>query len=239
MPSTTATMDNRRDATSWSGADVIMTRQLEDIASRALEEAVAKGTRWIMNTHLSAWTRFCGTVGVDEETFGPIGIGCEEVTLSQVGREVGILALFAAYIVCYPERKNEEVSHNSVAYAEQVIGSVRSHYATKKGRRPGLYGDGTRRIRLKRVAKGLRKMCSTKRLVRKPILQHHLRAVRRKLDLIGSQTPRIIWALLLTQLQGVLRSGDLIKKEEKKELPCVPGNQTHRRRFLVDMGRDE
>lgn len=95
-----------RATTDWSEMDMILIRQLEDIASRALE-GVAKGTRKVMSTHLSAWRRFCRTVGVDEETFGAIGKECEEVTLSQIGREVDTLELFAAYIVCYPECKKE------------------------------------------------------------------------------------------------------------------------------------
>lgn len=59
-----------RATTDWSGMEIILTRQLEDITSRALEEGLAKGTRTVMITHLTAWRRFCTTVGVDEETFG-------------------------------------------------------------------------------------------------------------------------------------------------------------------------
>lgn len=58
-----------------------------------------------MNTHLTTWRRFCNMVGVEEGTFGSVGVGCEEVTLSQISREVDTLSMFASYTVCYPERE--------------------------------------------------------------------------------------------------------------------------------------
>lgn len=91
----------------WSGLDVIMARKLEEITSRALEEGIAKGTRKVMNTHLAAWRRFCKAVGIDEDAFGAITERCGDVKLSQIGREVDTLAMFAAYVVCYPGRKKK------------------------------------------------------------------------------------------------------------------------------------
>lgn len=139
---------------------------------------------------------------------------------------------------CVIQNVRKSGNHNSVSYAEQVIASVRSHYATLGGRRPSLYWDGTGGVRLKRVIKGLRKMCPTKKLVRKPILQHHLRAVRGKLDLKSNQMHRVIWALWLTQWQEVLRSSDLIKRDDDKNLPWLPDKETQRGRITADMGRD-
>lgn len=53
--------------------DFIMTRQLEAITTKALEEGIAKGTKKAMTTHLLAWGRFCKAVGVKNDTLGISG----------------------------------------------------------------------------------------------------------------------------------------------------------------------
>lgn len=91
----------------YSGLGVIMTRQLEEITSRELEEGIAKGTRKVLNTQLAAWGRFCqgNMVSIDEDAFGAITERCGDVTLSQIVREVDTLAMFAAWYVTQVERK--------------------------------------------------------------------------------------------------------------------------------------
>lgn len=93
-------------------------------------------------------------------------------------------------------RKNGRAGKsNSVQYAEQVISSVKAHYGLETGHRPGLVEGGNGGGQLRRVIKGLRMMSPRLQGVRLPILQHHLRAVRRVLNLESSQLHRVLWDL--------------------------------------------
>lgn len=217
--------------------DVIMTRQLEEITSKALEEGVAKGTRKVISTHLGTWGRFCKAVGVDTATIGAVEREREEVTQPDwkrsrySGHVRGIHCLLSG-----KEKEMQRAKFSRVRRTDHYLGTI--PLRSEEGQKTRLISRRNRRVRLKRVIKGLRKMCPTKRLVRKPILQHHLRSVKQALDLAGNQTHRVAWALWITQWQGVLWSSDLIKRDADKGEPWVPTRETHRGRVTVDVGRD-
>lgn len=104
--------------------------------------------------------------------------------------------------------------------------SARSFYAEKSGRRPGLNITGNNTHLVKLVLKGLQKRNPSKQEARLPILQQHLRAVKARLDLEHSQAHRTLWALWLTQWQGVARSGNPIRPKSERERAWNRG-ETH------------
>lgn len=115
-----------------------------------------------------------------------------------------MLALFTIYVVFYPRRRGKKT--NRASYAEHCVSSVPSHYAAKRGRKPSLDGAGGNTHLVKMVVRALHKRSPT-RLPRLPILQQHLRAIKTRMELKNSQWNRTLWALWLTQWQGVCVAG--------------------------------
>lgn len=69
-------------------------------------------------------------------------------------------------------------------------------------------------------------------------MQHQLREIRKQMDLEGSQMHRTLWALWLTQWQGVLRGGDLIRGDKDQLHAWDASRDTHRGRVELGIGRD-
>jgi hypothetical protein len=135
---------------------------------------------------------------MDPARFGaPVGLG--GVSRSDEER---ILCLFAIYVVSFPRVAGKE--QNTAAYAECSVSALRERVYERFGRIPGGLPADCRTLR--RIMKGLHKRApSGTRPRRLPILQAALRAVRSRLDLAGSAYDRALWALWLTQWQGVKR----------------------------------
>lgn len=64
-----------------------------------------------------------------------------------------------------------------------------------------------------------------------------MRAVKGVLNL-ETQSHRVLWALWLTQWQGVLRAGDLIRVRGEEGRAWLPERDTHRARVAVTVARN-
>jgi hypothetical protein len=116
--------------------------------------------------------------------------------------EEKILALYSIYVVYYPRVAGKE--QNTAAYADCSLSALRDRVYDRYSRYPG--GQASQCRLLQKVSRGLHKKSpSGKRPLRMPILQHHLRAIRSELDLVGNAKHRVYWALWLCQWQGVNR----------------------------------
>ena len=101
----------------------------------------------------------------------------------------------AIYVVYYPRIEKER---NTSAYAQQVLSGVKSWVFSRWHRIPG----GNRDLKL--LLRGLSKVApSSPRPQRLPILVAHMRAIRERLDLVGSAADRVFWAFILSCCQGV------------------------------------
>ena len=58
------------------------------------------------------------------------------------------------------------------------------------------------------------------------------------LDLQNNGYHKALWALWLTQWQGLLRSSDLIKKKREAQVPWDPRIETHRGRLSMEVAKD-
>ena len=179
----------------------------------------------VVSSHWSYWLSFCEGWGITCEEFGLLRDNQSE--RDAVLKELDTLSAFAVFIVFFPRVKGRSKGTNSVDYALGVISSVRSHYAAQQGRAPGRSQVAGSDYCFKRVISGLRKIAPHTKNRKVPLLQHHLRALKRQLDLEGSQRDRVFWALWLTQWQGVLRSADLIKPRREGQNLWDPAQETH------------
>ena len=210
--------------------------RLEEVMRIAYHAGRAEGTRDTSNSHLGYCERFCRISAVDVEKFGLVETGATSASIEQLNEEMDILTKFAEFVVAFPRRKKKEL--NTTPHAEQCIASVRSHYAAKHGRRPGLRAGSNGGSQLQLVLKGLKNMSPSKKGERLPILQHHLRADRRHLDISNNGLHRVCWALWLTQWQGVLRSSDVISRLKWTGRTWIPSKEIHRGRLAVGDASD-
>jgi hypothetical protein len=172
---------------------------------------------------------FCDVVGLDFHSFG------DETKLTETEEEI-ILAHFSIYVVPYPRQSKKALSgeKNTAASADKAVSAVRDHIRANWDRTPG--GPPDQCWTLKLVSKSLHKLApSGVRAPRLPILQSHLRAVKRHLDLAKSAYHRTLWAFFLTCWQGVCRAGDLLRgKKGRGRSTWSPDLDTHAGRLTLD-----
>ncbi len=106
------------------------------------------------------------------------------------------------------------------------------------GRRLERCAPGFASCQLRLVLRGRRILSPSRRAPRLPVLQHHLRAVRMHLNLCGDAGHRALWALCLTQWQGVMRCGDPVRRKRDGRRALNPNLDRHRGRLTVDIRRD-
>lgn len=189
-------------------------------AGVALSSAVKR------KSELLFFREFCATLALDFDSFGAAGV----MTLSD---EEHVLSLFAVFVVHYPRQTKKVKSGglNTAKYAEDCLSAVRAYCYARHGRIPGPEARSARQLSL--VLKGLHKRApSGRRALRSPILQVHLRAIRKLLNLEDSPLDRMIWAFFLTCWQGACRCGDLLRgKRYAGSQAWCPQFDTHRGRL--------
>lgn len=99
---------------------------------------IAPRTRTIKISHWSYWRRFCGVWGLYTSHIGALGANSEETMILRLHNDLYVLSAFSGFIVFAPLSLYSNRTTNTVNYTDQVISSVRGHYASIHGRRPGL-----------------------------------------------------------------------------------------------------
>lgn len=191
------------------------------LVQTASTEARSERTRRTYTSEVRYFVEFCEVVGLNPEEFGMPeesgGMGPREEEL--------VLALFSCYVVHYP-RRGGSAHINTASYAEGCLSAVRAWVSEAYGRRPG--PDPAECYTLRQVLRGLHKLSPDGKLApRLPVLREHLLAIRKLLDLEGSQRDRVLWAFYLTCWQGVCRAGDLILPKRGKRAVWDPARETH------------
>lgn len=173
----------------------------EDISS-------AIGTKIQKESHWKYWLNFMSLIKEDPKSFGAPRVNNRTPGMIRQTTEMNTLKQFFAHIVFRPRRKNK--SHNTAAYVRKVKASVRDEYERQHGRRVGP-PTAELNLELHKLEKGLSKVAPSQDKPRLPVLQYHMRAARRTLDLDNSPLDRVLWALWCTQFYRVLRAGELIR----------------------------
>lgn len=177
------------------------------IAAAALGQG--DGTTHAKASHIQYWKEYLLKMDIDFSTFGSRTWTCKEHEISIRKRETSILSGFLFYVVTKP-RKNNRL-YNSCDYARNVCSTIRQYYLTMNGREIGLVNSGYDKLLTGKVIKGLSKFSPQIKQYRMPILQSHLRLIKSYLDINNKHSDRTVWALWLTQWQGVMRCGDLLR----------------------------
>lgn len=206
--------------------------QIQRTLSVTLRNSRAPSSKVTTSSLLRYWHDFYNLAQLDPATcFGSEYTVNHKVEMS----EANLLSAFATFVVKFPRNKSGQ---NSADYATQVVASVRSLNAETLGRRPGMTPAGASHESFKTVVKGLRKMAPSIAVRRNPVMQHHLRAVTKTLDLDGSVVDRVLWALWVTQFQGTLRAGDLIRAKGDGARSWCPNRDTEGACLRVGIARD-
>lgn len=200
---------------------------------QALDVSYAPATKAVQKTHLAYWYDFCKVAQMSPHTCFSANIFAADT--AALAAEANILSAFLAFIVIHPRGKK---AHNTAAYALQILSTVRAFFADAISRRPGIALNGASAGNLKAVVTGLRRVSPSPVLRRKPILQFHLRAIRARLQLRTNHLHRVAWALWLTQWQGCLRAGDLLRGKKGGAFAWCPAKDTHRGRVSVGIAHD-
>lgn len=206
---------------------------LQQSVGAAIDLGRSDGTHIAKRSHMAYWKAFKEETGMDTSTFYIPTWGSQRGEFTARQRENEILACFAAYVVHRPRRIGK--GRNTGAYARLVVASIRSCFAEEVGRQPGTNARHFSSTVLGPLFKGLEKFSPSPQQYRLPILQQHLRLIRKHLDVEGSHEDCTLWALWLTQWQGVLRSGDLIKSGGHARSNWNPETCTHRGRVTTDV----
>lgn len=172
----------------------------------------------------------------DVQEFGKAGNETRAARHNRESKELSTIKRFFSHIVFKPRQRNK--AHNTTSYARKVISSIRDEYDRHHGRRIGPPGTDLN-LELCRLGKGLSKVAPSLEKPRLPVLQYHMRAVKRTLDLNNNQVDKVLWALWCTQFQGVLRAGDLIRPSTERHREWDPELDTHRGRVTFHRIRGE
>lgn len=194
------------------------------------------GTKIQKESHWSYWVQFMSLIDEDIHTFVDASGVTRTSRQVRQHKELSTLKRFFAHVVFRSRRKSK--SHNTAAYARKVIASVKYEYQRQHGRLigpPGTYLNSE----LCRLEKGLSKVAPSQENPRLPVLQYHMRAVRRTLNLENNQVDRVLWALCCTQFKGVMRAGDLIRPVTEGIREWNPELDTHRGRVTFHRVRGE
>lgn len=165
-------------------------RTVRALTRKALDESLAGSSRCIMQSHLRFWTEFCELGQLNADTC--FGDSCAASSAMQLKAEATLLAAFASFVIAFPRGTK---NRNTASYVSQIFATVRTFYEDKLGRRPGLMPSGSSHAHLKAAMKGLRTLAPKSKPRRLPIVQYHLHAVKRVLQLRSSQFHRVLWAM--------------------------------------------
>lgn len=103
-----------------------------------------------------------------------------------------------------PRDGEKRRTDNSVVYDEQVILSIRGHYAHIHGRRTGMTDGPLGGKNIAFTLSGLREPAPKQAKVKLPMLKGDLNKMRRVVDLNNSHRDRTPWSLLLLPWKGVM-----------------------------------
>jgi hypothetical protein len=210
-----------------AGGPGLVYAQLVSMRFVSRSNGVAPNTAAKYASELRFFGEFCAVAHVDPALFGAAG------TLP-ADEEEAVLELFALYCAHFPRASGKK--HNTGDYAGSCVHAVRD-YASSVHARP-VCTPIPRGLEL--TLRGLRKQfpCG-QRAPRFPILQHHLRAVLRRLRR-SDPRHRVLRAFYLCCWQLVCRSGDLIRGKKIKGAGSTwdPSRETHIGRVSVEMVRD-
>jgi len=181
------------------------------------------------------WQRFAEIFDIDLNTFGDASKRRPEDMQEALIWEGELLSAFAAYSFrnsCYRTKssiRSEAVMTDLYHIKQQLL--------EKFGRVPGQQADGRMTTQYNQMIAGIKRLQRSPAKPRLPVLQQHLRLVKTVLDLANNKMHRALWALWLTEWQGAMRSGDLIRAKTKDALtrPWNPDLDTHRGRISAQM----
>jgi hypothetical protein len=167
--------------------------ELISLFGELVPEGYTERTRRGHDSAWRYWIEFCSIVGIDPTCFGRLPSHEPQASLDQLREEDDILGAFAVFVVFYPRKGREPL--NTAKYAENVIAGVRSCCEAEYHRRPGVQVTGRNGPTLRGLIKALHKRAPSKKRPRFPTMPHHLRALRRTLDLRRSARDRRFWLL--------------------------------------------
>lgn len=196
----------------------------------------AIGTKIHKQSHWKYWLQFMHLVNEDVQAFRSTDGVLRASRQTRQAKDLNTLKSIFTQIVFRPRQKRK--SHNTAPYARKVIASVKDEYERHLGRamrRPG----NDLNVELFHLEKGLSKVAPSQEKPRLPVLQYHMRAVRRTMDLKDNQLDRVLWALWCTQFQGVLQASDLIRPVTEKPRDWDPSLYTNRERVIFNRIRGE
>lgn len=174
--------------------------QQHDIEN-ALRDFYSSSSRPVLGSHLTFLVEFCAVAGKTPVECLPPNIGpdADSVRFEQAELPSALVNFVVRFSrtgrVC-----------NTAVYTRQVLASIRSYYAELIGWRPDLSSSGASHDRIKAVMRGCAKVGLASLPKRRPILLHHMRASRARLDLCANVLHRVVWALWASQWHGFLRN---------------------------------
>lgn len=191
-------------------------------------------TRTIHISHWVYWCRFCGVWGIDMAKFCALCANTEEPIILRLKYELSVLVSFTGFIVFAPRTLEVILSTNSVNYAEQVISSVRGHYAgtTRIVNRIHIRGPGLSNValgfkQLRNTPNWLLNLAPIQMRVNRTILHADLRQIRADMDLSNIHDNWTMWALWFAQWKGLMRFGNIIKRRGDVITLWDPSKDTH------------
>ena len=191
-----------------TGPRATLRAELLSLFQELREEGLQPATMETYGSALRFWSEFCQLMGIGSVAFGAAPADDAPVYRSQLQSEDDAFMIFLIYVVYYPRQANKDF--NTASYAESCLSAVRSHYGRHQKRKPGTDG-ASRSYELKLLVRALHKRSPSRRVPRLPILAHHLRTIRRLLDLKNNARHRVLWALITVSWQSVSRFSDLIR----------------------------
>lgn len=206
---------------------------LRELAQAARDLGRSDGTHSVRTSHLDYWEEFLRESKTGVSGFGNCDWISKEDELTSRRYENDILSCFATFVVHRPRISRKK--RNSATYAKAVVGNVRKHFEEESGRAPGSDSEHFYSRVLGPLFRGLEKFSPIKEQPRMPILQQHLRLIRENLNLSGSQQDPTLWALWLTQWQGLLRNGDLLSGGHFNKKVWDSELLTHRERLTCEV----
>lgn len=198
--------------------------------------SAAIGNKVQNSSHWQYWTDFMKLMGEDAESFGSSTHAPQARRRIAQEKEMTTIKRFLSDLVFKPIRRNKK--HNSVSYSRKVIASIREEYSRHYNRTIGIPGSDFNQI-LGRLEKGIRKVAPSEGRPTIPVLQYHMWSVKRTLHLQTNPIDRVLWAMWCTQLQGVLRAGDLIRPTAEAARKWDLNLDTHRGRVSFQHIRGE
>jgi len=183
---------------------------------------------------LARWSDFCNIVDQDPDLFGKIGNPTADQLHQIILYEGEILSSFLAFIRIQPANPRSEQTVRSISASRAYLSAISEYYHEVNGRYPGRWQSGKYTWQLQRALAGI-KLVAPKPKMRLPVMQQDLRKVKAQLNLQTDAWHRVLWAFWLTQWQGGLRPGDLIRSANEAQRKWNPAKDTHRGRLRPEV----